>query len=155
MVNFKKWGLALAAVSLMLYCNACSDSTLNQIAKFEADLNAACATTFTVVAGASTTNPQLVSTQDAAAIIGVLVQIEQANKQAQVATAQISTLSAANQANLLNVLMPIQTAINNSVANGTLGIKDAATKQKVQVALVTIQSIVNAGIALIQGAKTA
>lgn len=154
MVDFKKWSLALAAVGLMLFCGACSDSTLNQIAKFEADLNAACSTTFTVVAGASTASPPLISTADAAAIIAVLVQIEQGNRQAQTATAAISTLSAANQASLITVLTPIETAINNSVSNGTVNIKDPATKQKVQTALVTIQSIVNAGVALIQAAKT-
>lgn len=154
MVDFKKWSLALAAVGLMLFCGSCSDSTLNQIAKFEADLNAACATTFTIVAGASTTSPQLISTTDAASIIAVLVQVEQANRQAQTATAQIAALAPADQTNLLNILTPVETAINNAVANGTVGIKDPATQQKVQAALVSIQTIVNAGVTLIKAAKS-
>lgn len=150
-----KYALSILALGLMLFTSACSDSTLKQIAKFESDLNAACSTTFTVVAAASTTTPPLISTPDAAAIIAVLVQIETANRQAETATASISTLSAANQTNLLAILAPIQLAINNSVANGTLGIKDPATRQKVQLALVTIQTIVNTGVAFIKAAKTA
>ena len=104
MVDFKKWTLAVVAVGLMLFCGSCSDSTLNQIAKFEADLNAACSTTFTIVAGASATSPPLISTSDAATIISTLVTIEQGNRQAQTATAQISTLSAANQARLAKTM---------------------------------------------------
>jgi hypothetical protein len=154
MVDFKKWTLALVAVALMFGTVACSDSTLNQVAKFEADLNAACSTTFTIVAGASTTTPPLISTSDAAAIIGVLVTIEQGNRQAQTATASIASLGATDQANLLMILAPIETAINNAVANGTVGIKDPATKTKVQTALVSIQTIINSGVALIKAAKT-
>lgn len=154
MVDFRKWTLAFLALGLILFSQACSDPTLKQVAKFEADLNAACSTTFTVVAQASSTNPPLISTSDAAAIIAVLIQIEQANRQAETATASIASLSAANQTNLLSILAPVEIAINNSVANGTVGIKDPATQQKVQLGLVSIQSIVNAGVSLIKAAKT-
>ena len=150
-----KHALSVLVLGAILFTSSCTDSTLTQIAKFESDLNAACSTTFTVVAAASTATPPLISTPDAAAIINVLVQIEQANRQAQTATASISTLSAANQTNLLAILAPIQLAISNSVANGTVGIKDPATQQKVQLALVTIQTIVNTGVAFIKAAKTA
>lgn len=148
-----KYALAILTLGLVLFTSSCSNSTLNQIATFEADLNAACSTTFTIVAQASTTTPPLIATSDAAAIINVLVTIEQGNRQAETATAAISTLSAANQTNLLSILAPIQTAINNSVANGTLGIKDPTTKQNVQLALVAIQTLVNTGVAFIKAAK--
>lgn len=154
MVPFKRLTLAFVALAFMLSSVACSDSTLTQVAKFEADLNAACSTTFTIVAGASTTTPPLISTSDAAAIIAVLVTVEQGNRQAQTATAAIASLGATDQTNLLNILQPIETAINNSVATGTVGIKDPATQQKVQAALVSIQTIINAGVALIKAAKT-
>ena len=149
-----KYALSILALGLILFTSSCSDSTLTTIAKFESDLNAACATTFTVVAAATTTAPPLIATTDAAAIITVLTQIETANRQAETATASIATLSPANQTNLLAIMAPIQTAINNSVANGTLGIKDPATQQKVQLALVAIQTIVNTGVAFIQAVKT-
>jgi hypothetical protein len=148
------YALSILALGLILFTSSCSDSALTTIAKFESDLNAACATTFTVVAAATTTTPPLIATADAAAIITVLTQIETANRQAETATASIATLSPANQTNLLAIMAPIQTAINNSVANGTLGIKDPATQQKVQLALVAIQAIVNTGVAFIQAVKT-
>ena len=153
MVDFRKWSLAFSALVAILFATSCSDSTLNNVAKFEADLNAACATAFTVVAGATTTTPPLMSTANASAIISVLVQIEQADKQAEVATASISSLGAADQSNLLSILAPIETAVNNAVATGTVGIKDPATQAKVQTALVAIQTIVNSGVALIKAAK--
>lgn len=143
--------LVLAAILVLV---SCKDSTLNEIAKFEADLNAACSTTFTVVTAAAAANPPLISQSDATAIIETLLTIEQADRQAETATAQISTLSSADQANLLTILTPVETAINNSVANGTVGIKDPATKLKVQTALVAIQTLVNSGIGLIKAAKT-
>ena len=99
-------------------------------------------------------SPEIVVLPDPA-IISVLVTIEQANRQAQTATASISTLSAANQTNLLAILAPVQLAISNSVANGTVGIKDPATQQKVQLGLVTIQTVINTGVAFIKAAKTA
>lgn len=144
---------ACALISILALAS-CSDPTLKQIAKFEADLNAACSTTFTVVAGAAAQNPPLISTADATSIIGTLTLIEQANRQAETATGQISQLSAADQTNLLAILAPIETAVNNAVANGTTGIKDPATKTKVQTALATIQALLNGGIAIIKAAKT-
>jgi len=136
-----------------LFASSCSDSTLNQVAKAEADINAACAATFTVVAQANAANPPLISNSDAAAIIQVLLQIEQGNRQAETATGQISSLNATNSASILTVLAPIETAVNNAVANGTVNIKDPSTKTKVQTALVTIQTLLNSTVALLQAVK--
>ena|SRR5271166_774332 len=146
--------IALLSFIAAVFSVSCSDSTLNQVAKAEADINAACATTFTVVAAASTANPPLISTADATAIIQVLLQIEQADRQAETATQQISSLNTSNAATVLAVLAPIETAINNAVQNGAANIKDPATKTKVQAALVTIQTLVNSTVALLQAVKS-
>ena len=123
-------------------------STLQRVTQFEAALNTACQSAFTTVATAEQSG--LIPTSDAATIINTLVQIEQANQRAQAATQGLTTIAAADQTNLLNILNPLSAAINTAVANGVLGIKDAATKQKVQTALLLIQTTFQAGIALIE-----
>lgn len=151
---FKHLSLAVV-LALVLVTASCSDPTLRQVAKFETDLNAATSTAFTVVVGASQTNPPLISQADSVAIVRVLLQIEQGDQAAIAATQQLSTLSATGQTSLLATLGPIETAVDNAVQNGTVNIKDPATKTKVQTALLSIQALLNSGVALIKAAKTA
>lgn len=136
-----------------LHTGTVPSSALGDIVKFEAGLNAVVTTAFTDVSTAAAAG--LISQQTANVISQALLQIEQANMQAQTLTASITTLSAANKATLLNLLGPITTTISNLVANGTVGIKDPTTQQKVQLDIVAISTAIAAGVALITAVVTA
>jgi hypothetical protein len=55
---------------------------------------------------------------------------------------------------VLNVLKPVLAAVNDAVASGTVGIKDSATKAKVQAVLVTIQTGLTAAQVILAGTVT-
>lgn len=127
-------------------------STISKIVTFENTFNTAATQAFNVVTAAATAG--LISQADANAIVAGITQAEQANQQAQTLTATIQTLSASNQATLLNLLQPIATAINNLVANGTVNIKDAKTKTDVLGVLVTLQTLLAGILVVIQVATS-
>jgi hypothetical protein len=141
---------AILLTCLLLSLTACG-GTLATIAKAEADITAGCTTAYTVVATANSQG--LISTPDAAVIMNVLLQIELANKQALAATASISTLSASNSATLLNIVTPIDTALQNLISNGLAGIKDPATQAKVKLGLTTIQTAITAIVTVLKAVK--
>jgi hypothetical protein len=143
--------LGSLALGAILFSTACNPNDLATVAKAEATLEAACNTASTVVIQANAAG--LIATADATVILTGVLQVEQANGQAIAATAALNTLSMANKATLLNDLQPVSVAINNLVANGTLNIKDAATKQKVQLGLVTVQTALTAAVGILQAVK--
>lgn len=156
-----RYGLSIFAAVLILGLSSCvhttvaPSSSLQAVARSEATITAASMTAFTVVSQAAAANPPLIPTSDAAAIMRVLLQIEQANQQAIATTAAISTLSTANQSSLLQVLTPVAAAINTAVQNGTANVKDPTTKAAIQTALIALQSAVALIISSVQGAPTA
>ena len=139
-------------VGLLFFQASCAGGTIAAVAKSEATIEAACNSAFTLVVQANQSG--LISTADAATINTVILRVEQANGLALTATASINALTGASQASLLADLTPIVAAINEAVANGTAGIKDPATQQKVLLALTLIQTGVNATVAILQAAKT-
>lgn len=151
MNRFRSLFLAHTLIAALVFQAACNPSTIATVAKGEATIEAACSTASTVVIQGNQAG--LIASPDAVAIEHVILDIELANGQALTATAQINTLTAANQASLLNVLQPIQTAIANAVASGTLGIKDPATKAKVDLALTTIQTAITATVGILKAAQ--
>lgn len=67
-----------------------------------------------------------------------------AGHQAAAITRSISKLDPASRTNLLNILNPVIASVNELVANGTAGIKNEDTKQKIQLLLATLQATLNA-----------
>lgn len=142
-------------IALMIVSAACNDKTIANIAKAELAVSTACSTAFQVVSQANAQNPPLISTADSTAIIGTLLKIEQANQQAETATQQISQLNAANQASLLQIVQPLQTAITNAINQNTLGIADSKTKTAVLAALTAVNTAITTVVTIIQAVKTA
>jgi hypothetical protein len=144
--------IAAALVAALLFQTACNSSAIADAAKAEAAIETACNSAFQVVVQGN--QEGLITLADAVAINAVILKIEQANGQALTATAKLNSLSAANQANLLAILQPVLDAINGAVVNGTVGIKDPATQQKVLLALTTIQTAATAAVAILKAVKT-
>jgi predicted Abi (CAAX) family protease len=152
MIKFRRYSAVFLAVFCSLALAACSNKALTVAGKAEAAVSLGCSSAFTIVGQAQTSG--LISTADATAVIDVLVSIEQANMQAETATAAIvATPTAAGIAGLVNVLNPIATAITNGINTGLLGVKDAGTKQKITLALTTAQTALTAAIAIVQVVK--
>lgn len=141
-------------VILLLFSSACSNGSLAAVGKAELAVSTACSAAFQTVTMAAATNPPLIDQTTANNIVSVLLKIEQANQQAETATQAISTLSAANQANLLAIIQPIQTAIANAVTQGTVGIKDPTTQTSVVAALTAVQVAITAVVTTVQAVKT-
>jgi hypothetical protein len=151
-IGFRSFPIAAALIAALLFQTACNSSAIADAAKAEAAIETAANSAFQVVSQGN--QEGLITTADAIAINGVILKIEQANGQALALTAKLNALSAANQTSLLTILQPVLDSINAAVANGTLGIKDAATQQKVLLALTAIQTAANAAVAILKGAKT-
>jgi hypothetical protein len=131
---------------------ACSNSALSAAAKAEAAVSLGCSSTFTIVTQAQASG--LISLQDATAVVTVLLSIEQANQQAETATAAIAAApTTAGLAGLPNILAPVNTALTNAIKGGFVGIKDAGTQQKIILALTTAQTVLTGAIAIIGAVK--
>ena len=146
-------------LSIVLLCclalAACSTSALSTAAKIESAASLGCSTAFQIVSQAAASG--LIAQADANAIVTKLIVIEQADQQAETATAAIAaapTSTNSTAANILAIVQPIATAVNASVADGLVGIKDPATKQKVLLALTTAQTAIAAGLAILQAVKS-
>jgi hypothetical protein len=142
---------AAAVLGLMLLTAGCNPNTLQTVLKAEAGITAGCSTAFTVVAAGATQGT--ISTADATAIMQVLLQVEQANRQAITATTTINALNATNAASLLTILTPVNTALSNAISTGLVGIKDPATQQNVKLALTTIQTLIVSIDAVLKAVK--
>jgi hypothetical protein len=94
----------------------------------------------------------LVNDADTRAILNICSTITQADAQASNLIRNLSQLTSAQQTNVWAVLKPIVATVNTSLQSGLLGIKDAATKQKVQLALVTLQGALAAVQVVLGGA---
>jgi hypothetical protein len=141
-------------VLLLILLVACNNGTLANVAKAELAVSTACSAAFQTVTTAAAANPPLISQADANNIVGILLKIEQANAQAETATAAITTLNASNQASLLNIIQPIQTAIAGAINTGAINITDPTTKTAVLASLTAVQVAVTAVVTLIQQVKT-
>lgn len=86
---------------------------------------------------------KLISDDTTRAILTVTTQVAQAGIQADAVIRQLSALSAADRAKLLNLLVPVSQALSNLVANGFAGIKNPQTRQGVQLSLAALQSLLS------------
>lgn len=140
----------LVLLPALLALTSCGGA-LSTLAKTEADITAGCTTAYTVVAQGNASG--LISTQDATTIMNALLQIELANKQAITATTAINTLNTTNSANLLAIITPVQTALNNLISSGLVGIKDPTTQASVKLTLTTINTAITVAVSILQAVK--
>jgi hypothetical protein len=118
--------------------NSCKDADLEKIRTGLQTTADAMATVQTTVI---TANQQgLLSTDDTRSILLVCKKIDQGGKQAALIAKAVSKLDDPTKLQLLGILNPVLDAVNESLTNGLLGIKNPQTYQKVQGALVTIQT---------------
>jgi hypothetical protein len=144
-----------ASITLLLCAAlaACSSNALSAAAKAESAISLACSSAFTITTQAQTSG--LISLADATAVVNVLLTVEQANQQAEMATAAIAAApTTAGLAGLPNILAPVSTALTNAINGGFVGIKDAGTKQKIILALTTAQTVLTGAIAIIGAVKS-
>lgn len=133
------------AVLVLLLClsmAACSDNRLESVAK---GLNEAATTVGILQTTVIEAERQaLVTTEQARTILEASIKVNQAGLEAVEVARTVSRLDTATQVKLMAILPPMIGAVNNLVQNGTAGITDQATKDKIQLLLVSLQAILNA-----------
>lgn len=83
---------------------------------------------------------KLIPDDTARAILAISLKVSQGGDQAAAVIQGLSALPAGTKLTLWNVLGPVSTAVNNSLATGLIPITDANTKAAVQGFLTTIQA---------------
>lgn len=129
------------ATIIMMYVllsSGCTDSDLKKVSKGLVITADSIGELQTVVIAASGQN--LIGDSDTRAILELCLMVNQAGKDATAITRGISKLDNPSKAQLVAVLNPIITAVQNALNSGLLGIKDEALRQKLRGILLTIQT---------------
>ena len=127
---------------LAVMLTACQDASLEKIAK---GLNEAAATAgilqTTVI---ESERIGLMTTDQARNILEGCVKVNEAGREAVAVTRRINALDPSTRTSLLAIVNPVITAVNNLVETGTVNITNPATKQKIQLLLLTLQTTLSA-----------
>lgn len=132
--------LFAAVLILLVALSACS-SDLTTVAKALDDTSKAIGIFQTTIIQANT--DKLLSDAETAKLMSVSVRVSMAGLQAVAITKQLSTLAPTDRANLLAILTPIIDALSDAQTLDVAGIANPATRQKVQAALLLIQTSLN------------
>jgi len=142
---------AVVLAALLFSATACSDSTLKKAAKAELDISTGCSTAFTVLSTAVTQG--VMTPAEAMPYMQLLLQVENADAQAENATASLATLNASSAQSLAANFATIQTAVTNTISTDVPQIKDPKTKAAVLAGLTLINTGITTGLAIFQGVK--
>lgn len=133
--------LRITLVLPLLVLAACADATLQKVAK---DLDIVAHTVGAVQTAVLDANRQMLfSDASTRAILESCLKVNLAGQQAVAYTRTISQLDAVSREQLIVIMRPAIYAAGNLVQNGTLGITDAPTQQKIQLLLSTLQATLN------------
>lgn len=132
------------AISLLLplLLVSCTDNDLATVAK---SLNAAAKSLSIFQSTIVTLNQSgKLSDPTTRSLMNVSLKINEAGVIASTQAKQIATLTPADRKNLLNILTPIIKAIDDAVLTDVIPIADPKTKQEVQLALMLVETDLNA-----------
>jgi hypothetical protein len=133
--------LSLLVVLVLLSNVACTDSQLTNLSKALNDVALGMGSLqTTVIAG---NKAGAISDTDTETILRLCFRINAAGQEASKVTRSLTKLDAASASSVLAILKPVLDAVNESVASGTLGIKDPQVKSTVTSVLITIQTALN------------
>lgn len=133
--------LAVTSLILVLSLTACSDDALKKVA---IGLNAVADGVAALQTAAITANSeQLLTDAQTTQILQIAIRIDNAGKQSDQITKDISGLSAADRSSLLQILQPIIAVVNDEIINAVNGIQDVKTRQALQLTLLSIQTSLN------------
>jgi hypothetical protein len=135
-------------MSLMLI-SACTDSDLHKVAVALNDTAASIGTLQTTVIEAHKAG--LIPDDSAREILTVCVQVSKAGKDAVAITRELTKLTSPTKAQILGILTPVIKAVGNMVDSGLLGIKNEATRDKVKLILLAIQTSLNGAQIILAG----
>lgn len=137
-MKLKRRSQIAALIALASLLVACNDATLAQVAK---DLDIAAKTVGAVQTTVIQANQaKLIPDSDTKLILQACIQVNQAGQEAVAFTKTISQLDEPSRTKLVNLLTPAITSVGNLVQNGTLGIKDQGTQQRIQLLLSSLQA---------------
>lgn len=128
----------LPLVLALLLLTSCSDPDLVTVSKALRDTAQAVSVYQSVVIDASAHN--LLSENTARALMQVSAVVNERGQEAVAFTRHLSKLAPADRTTLLGILTPIEDALGHAGTNLLLEIRDPATRQKVQAALLLIRS---------------
>jgi hypothetical protein len=127
--------LALALV-------ACQDATLKKVAESLKDTAESIGVIQATIIDAN--RQKLVSDDDTRKILQLCVKVNQAGQEATAITRGLAKLNSTDRQSILKILGPVLASVTRAIDNDLAGIKNEDTKQKVKMALLTIQSALNA-----------
>jgi hypothetical protein len=126
---------------LLLFVTACSDPDLNKISKALVVTAKTNGEIQTDVIAANAAN--LLSDNNTRVILEMCQKVNYGGKEATALTRAISKLDDPSKAQILTILKPVIVAVQNAIDTGLIGITDQATKEKIQLLLLSIQSTLN------------
>ncbi len=136
-----KKALAGLMIASMLLLTSCNDNQLGQLENALHTIILAEGTVQTAVIQANNTVPPTIDGATAVSIMQVMIRLDKATKEAVVATQGVAKLDDKTANNLLGILSPVLAAVDTSVNDPKiLGIKDQSVRDKVRLALISVQT---------------
>ena len=151
MKRFVKRSQVALALVLCLACTSCADADLGKVGKALTITATAVGELQTIVLEANT--QQLISDESTREILQLSIKVSQAGKEAVVITKAISKFTEPSKLQLLQVLTPVINSVNTLLDQGTLNIKNEATRTKVRGVLLSIQTSLSAVQLILVGGK--
>lgn len=136
----------LAAILLSVVMTACQQADAKKVGDAIGKVQVAVSGLRNTVHTANTLTPQAITDEHAMVIYKICDKLDNAGIEADKATRSYSQLPAGTKPQLAALVNPILTAIDDSIANDLISIKDPVTRQNIQAALATISS----GLVVIQ-----
>lgn len=149
--------LALTCPFVLVSCHATTGTvtppqkSAQVVANALVNLASAVGTVNTAVINANA--QKLLTDAQTRAILGVSEKVALAGKEATAITAGIVQLDPTNKTKLLAVFTPIIAAVNDSLSNGLITIKDANTLNTIKTILVGVQATLSGVQIALQGAN--
>lgn len=130
-----------AATPILFICFACTDQDLLKVAKGLDAVAVSVGQFQTTVIEANTQH--LLSESVTRKLLTIALKVDQGGKEATQVVKQLQQLAPADRVKIMAILAPVIKAVSDSVNNDLIPITDPEAKQKVQLALLAVQSGLN------------
>jgi hypothetical protein len=130
-----------ALLLLLLFLTGCNDQDLAKVSKALVITQKTIGEVQTDVISANAQG--LVSTETTRTVLELCNKVNLAGKEATALTRTLNQLDVTSKGQILEILKPVIAALGNSIDVGLVEIKDQVTRDKIRLALLTIQSALN------------
>lgn len=143
--------LLVLALPLLLFQSSCDDGDLEKISKALIVVANVQGEIQTAVITAN--SEKLISDDTTRSILEVCLKINTAGKEATEVTRTIAKMNATSKSQMLSILKPVISAIDNSIKTDLISISDQPTKDKIRLMLLSVQTTLNSVQIMISGGE--